>query len=116
MLFSKEEIGAVLKKMRIDAGLTQKEVAQIIGRNQPIIGHWENGYSQPDVDTLFRLCDIYGVEDVFCAFGFEKEKPATFQGDGLKESESVFMQLSPQAQQAALDYMKFLRDKEAAGK
>lgn len=66
---TKEEIGEILKKLRIKCGMTQKEVAEKIGRNQPIIGHWETGYSQPDANTLFTLCDIYGTT-VDEAFGF----------------------------------------------
>nr|DAT27022.1 MAG TPA: helix-turn-helix domain protein [Bacteriophage sp.] len=70
---TKEEIGAVLKGLRTDNGKTQKEVAEILGRTQQIIGHWETGYSQPDANTLFRLCEIYGTT-VDEAFGFKKEK------------------------------------------
>lgn len=70
---TKEEIGSVLKGLRIDNGKTQKEVAEILGRTQQIIGHWETGYSQPDANTLFKLCEIYGTT-VDEAFGFKKEK------------------------------------------
>ncbi len=68
---TKAEIGAVLKRLRIASGKTQKEVAQILGRTQQIIGHWETGYSQPDANTLFLLCDIYGTT-VDAAFGFAR--------------------------------------------
>lgn len=70
---TKEEIGSVLKGLRIDNGKTQKEVAEILGRTQQIIGHWETGYSQPDANTLFKLCEIYGTT-VDEAFGFKREK------------------------------------------
>jgi len=69
---TREEIGAVLKELRIASGKTQKEVAEIIGRKQQIVGHWETGYSQPDANTLFSLCEIYGTT-VDEAFGFKKE-------------------------------------------
>lgn len=64
---TKKEIGEKLKAKRISCGMTQQEVAEKIGRKQPIVGHWETGYSQPDANTLFMLCDIYGttVDDVF---------------------------------------------------
>lgn len=68
---TKEEIGSILKKLRIACGMTQKEVAERLGRNQPIVGHWETGYAQPDANTLFTLCNIYGVT-VDDAFGFQK--------------------------------------------
>lgn len=71
---TKEEIGEKLKVARLSCGMTQQEVANKIGRKQPIIGHWETGYSQPDANTLFMLCDIFGttVDEVF---GFKKDMP-----------------------------------------
>lgn len=72
MVMTKEEIGEKLKAARLSCGMTQQEVANKIGRKQPIIGHWETGYSQPDANTLFTLCDIFGttVDEVF---GFKKK-------------------------------------------
>ena len=79
---TKAEIGAVLKELRLASGKTQKEVADPLGRTQQIIGHWETGYSQPDANTLFTLCDIYGttVDD---AFGFKKKSDSLSQTDFL---------------------------------
>lgn len=68
---TKEEIGRILKNLRLSCGMTQKEVAEKLGRKQQIIGHWETGYSQPDANTLFILCDIYNTS-VDEAFGFTK--------------------------------------------
>lgn len=68
---TKEEIGLILKELRISCGMTQKEVAEKLGRTQQIVGHWETGYAQPDANTLFILCDIYGVT-VDDAFGFKR--------------------------------------------
>lgn len=77
---TREEIGAVLKELRIASGKTQKEVAEIIGRKQQIVGHWETGYSQPDANTLFSLCEIYGTT-VDEAFGFKKENVSITKRD-----------------------------------
>lgn len=86
---TKEEIGAKLKAKRISCGMTQQEVAEKIGRKQPIVGHWETGYSQPDANTLFLLCDIYGttVDDVF---GFQKNSDlSTAEYDHIKKYRSL---------------------------
>ena len=72
-MMTKEDIGAVLKKLRIDSGMTQKEAAEKLGRKQQIVGHWETGYAQPDANTLFALCEIYGAT-VDEAFGFVRVK------------------------------------------
>lgn len=70
---TKGEIGLVLKELRVSCNMTQKEVAEKIGRTQQIVGHWETGYAQPDANTLFTLCSIYGVT-VDDAFGFQRKE------------------------------------------
>ena len=87
---TKEEIGAILKSLRVKANMTQKEVAEQIGRKQQIIGHWETGYSQPDANTLFELCELYG-STVDEAFGFQKtEKSLSIsEQDLLKKYRSL---------------------------
>ncbi len=69
---TKEQIANVLKSIRQNSGLTQKEAAERIGRKQQTLASWETGQSQPDADTLFTLCMLYGTT-VDTAFGFDKE-------------------------------------------
>lgn len=70
---TKEEIGSILKKLRLQAGKTQDEVARQLKRRQQVISHWETGYAQPDANTLFEICAIYGVT-VDEAFGFHQQR------------------------------------------
>lgn len=79
---TREDIGSILKELRLSSGKTQKEVAEMLGRKQQIVGHWETGYSQPDADTLFTLCEIYGVT-VDEAFGFKKKDMIVSKNDML---------------------------------
>lgn len=71
---TKQEIGQILKAAREAKGLTQKQVAERIGRGQQIVGHWETGYAQPDANTLFVLCDIYEIS-IDEAFAKKTSKP-----------------------------------------
>lgn len=50
-----------LKELREEAHLTQKQLAEKIGNVQRNISNWENGTSQPDLDTIIKLADIFGV-------------------------------------------------------
>ena len=72
---TKEEIAQIIKKARIDAGHTQKEAADAIGRKRQTLASWETGQSQPDADTLFLLFDFYGIS-VDEAFHLTKKAPA----------------------------------------
>lgn len=58
---TKLEIANIFKSLRKNAGLTQRQLAERVGKSQQIIGHWETGYSQPDLSTLFDLFDMYGI-------------------------------------------------------
>lgn len=71
---SREHIAAVLKKLRIQSGLTANEVGAQIGKSGKTVSAWENNHGQPDAEILIALCDIYGVDDILKAFR-EDSKP-----------------------------------------
>lgn len=73
---TKQDIGTILLKLRTDAGKTREEVAELLGKSVKTIGHWETGYAQPDANTLFLLCTIYGA-DLNAAFGFGSSEKST---------------------------------------
>lgn len=56
-------------KLREKAGKSREEVADLLGKSVKTVGHWETGYAQPDANTLFLLCTIYGA-DLNESFGF----------------------------------------------
>ncbi|CUO85891.1 LexA repressor [[Eubacterium] contortum] len=51
-----------LKQGRIDKGLKQSDVATQIGVKGNTLSNYENGVSEPDIDTFCSLCDIYGMD------------------------------------------------------
>lgn len=82
MMYSKEQIASILKKIREHSGYTQKDVAKLINKAQQTIASWEIGQSQPDANTLFELCKIYGVS-VDEAFGFKTQKLSPLENELL---------------------------------
>lgn len=50
-----------LKAARKEAGYTQKQVEAITGIQQAVLSSYETGRTQPDIETLGRLCDFYLV-------------------------------------------------------
>lgn len=50
-----------LKKARLDAGLTQLEVAEKLGVAQAQYARWENGGRNPKDETVENLADIFGT-------------------------------------------------------
>ena len=51
-----------LKEGRINAKLKQSDVAMKIGIKGNTLSNYENGVSEPDIDTFCALCGIYGID------------------------------------------------------
>ena len=49
-----------LKAARVNAGLTQKQVAKAIGVCVNTLIKWERGEKSPRVEQGRRLCELYG--------------------------------------------------------
>ena len=57
----------ILRELREEANLTQKQLAEKIGNMQRNISNWEQGVSQPDLPTLIVLADFFKVSlDELC--------------------------------------------------
>lgn len=54
-------IGERLLKLRKQKGLSQEEIANIIGVSRQTISKWETGESNPDFDKIIPLCDLYNI-------------------------------------------------------
>ena len=50
-----------LKQARLAKGLKQSDVAETIGCASTSITHWETGRIKPPLDSLEKMCEIYGI-------------------------------------------------------
>lgn len=46
----------------LDIFIKQSDVARKIGVKGNILSNYENGISEPDIDTFCALCDIYDLD------------------------------------------------------
>lgn len=53
--------GENFKKCRLEAGLSQKQVAIRLGIHQSNVSDWENDVSRPEYEKLILLAKIYNV-------------------------------------------------------
>ena len=72
----------ILKRMRIDAGKTQKQLSHDLSIGQATISQWESGASKPTADALIALSHYYGVSADFI-LGISRDK----EGDGKLNDE-----------------------------
>jgi transcriptional regulator with XRE-family HTH domain len=76
-LKNKSNLSAFLKKKRVEAGLTQSEVAQELGYSSPqFISNWERGLANPPVFILRNLTKLYKVsaDEMFTKLMAEVER------------------------------------------
>ena len=63
----------IIKELRLDKDLSQKQIAQIIGTTQQYYGQYELGKHQIPLDQLKKLCEFYNVSADYILFGENKE-------------------------------------------
>ncbi|MDE5782452.1 MAG: helix-turn-helix domain-containing protein [Lachnospiraceae bacterium] len=57
-----KKVGAFMKELRKEKGITQEALAEILGVTGRTISRWETGSNMPDLDILIQVADYYEVE------------------------------------------------------
>lgn len=62
-------IGEKIQQKRIEHGLTQLTLAEILDVSRQTISKWELGQSVPEVDKIVRMGEIFGIscDGCYCA-------------------------------------------------
>ena len=55
------EFGEKLRTLRREKGLSQEELAAMVGVSRQALSKWEAGQSRPELDKLLALSDIFSV-------------------------------------------------------
>jgi transcriptional regulator with XRE-family HTH domain len=50
-----------LESARVNAKLTQKKLAEILGVTQQTVNNWENGRSEPTLSQLRKISELSGI-------------------------------------------------------
>lgn len=56
-----ENFGERLRELRLEKGLTQKQLAIEIGNAQSAIVYWEANKQEPTISALKKLCKFFDV-------------------------------------------------------
>lgn len=104
---TREEIAIILKDLRVASGYSQKEAAEHVGKKQQTLASWETAQSQPDANTLFVLCELYGAS-VDEAFGFAESKGSFVLSSVERKIIENFRLLNEEGQEKSSDYISDL--------
>lgn len=55
------DIGNKIKKSRTDAKISQEQAAEALGVSRQTLSNWENERSYPDIVSVLKMSDLYGV-------------------------------------------------------
>ena len=72
--YNRENYGAIIRSHRIERGLTQPQLAEILHVSKNYIGHWEAGRARPDMNLVPELCRALGIT-IPEFFGLPKPEP-----------------------------------------
>ena len=56
-----KSLGAKIKKLRIEAKLTQPQLAEKVGVTKGVISFWENDVNEPKAGYIKILAECFGV-------------------------------------------------------
>lgn len=78
--------GKSIKEQRIKRGLTQAQLAEMLGKAESTVRTWELDRSSPDRKALYAMCEIFGVTPDY--FFYNTTPPESMDGS-LKHSFEV---------------------------
>ena len=63
-----------IKKLREERGMTQDELAEKLNVTRQAVSNWETGKTQPDIETLTRMAEIFDVSVERIIYGSERKE------------------------------------------
>jgi transcriptional regulator with XRE-family HTH domain len=63
---------SLLKQLRTDAGITQVQMAKLLGKPQPFVSYYESGARRLDLLELRQVCEVLGISLTKFVQRFEK--------------------------------------------
>ena len=70
-------IGQKIAELRKEKGLTQAELADLLGVTHQAVSQWERSETFPDILTLPKIAEIFG-ENLNSLLGIESGEPSSF--------------------------------------
>ena len=89
-----KKMGSFLKELRKEKGLTQEQLAEILGVAGRTVSRWETASNMPDLGMLIQLSELYGVDINEIIDGERKNMPMHEENKENKETLSKIAEYS----------------------
>jgi transcriptional regulator with XRE-family HTH domain len=104
-----EIFGRNLKRARKAKGLTQKQLAQLLGVSEAAIGMWEAGARLPDVSMASRIAKALDVPLQYLADELPSELPQTYIA--FARQDDPLADLPKEARRSVEEFVEYLKAK-----
>ena len=68
------QVSTTIKLLRTEKGINQEQLAEQLHVTRQAISNWETGKTQPDIETLTRLAEIFDVSVERIIYGSERKE------------------------------------------
>ena len=68
------EVKQTIKQLRKAKGISQEQLAEQLHVTRQAVSNWENGKTQPDIETLTQIAEYFEVSVERLIYGKEKSK------------------------------------------
>lgn len=92
-----------LEELIKEKGITQKFIADKLGRKPSIFQAWRNGKSMPNVDQIKLVAEILQTTPQYLLHQTDEKNPTT-QGDGVSENDELLEYIINSVKQFPIDY------------
>ena len=82
------DFGTRLKELRIQAGLTQKQLGELIGVTKSVVSFYELRERTPSPEVLIKLAAVFHVSSDYL-LGIEKGKSLDISGLDIEDEKAV---------------------------
>ena len=75
------KVNHMIKRLRQDKGINQEQLAGQLHVTRQAVSNWETGKTQPDIETLTKIAEYFGVSVEYLIYGKE---PAAVSGEEVR--------------------------------
>lgn len=102
----KNTMGQRIKELRLGIGLSQEELAKMIGTTKQTVCKYESGVvTNIPLNRIKKMAEIFGADAAY-VMGYDDEDQPVI--DELAQVREVFSSLPADKQKQVLDYARFL--------
>ncbi len=101
-------VGQRIKKLREDKDMSQVELGRLVNMGNTTISQWESDKRSPDIATVKRLSDIFGVSSDYLLGRTDDRNSRELPDTVAPYLPEGFDELTPEAKEEILNFVEYI--------